>query len=99
MEIGSPPSRVFQQHLQEGRGRSRDKERAALPLSRTAPLRSALPASSPPCMQIWRRAGSAQLIPGDWAAAVSPLPAAVASDILPAGAAAAKRRAPGGGDG
>ncbi|OWK12828.1 TMEM39B, partial [Cervus elaphus hippelaphus] len=50
-------------------------------------------------MQIWRRGGSAQLIPGDWAAAVSPLSAAVASDILPAGAAAAKRRAPGGGDG
>ena len=79
-------------------GTARQRARGTA-LVRAAPLRSAPPASSPPCMQIWRRGGSAQLIPGDWAAALSPLPAAVASDILPAGAAAAKRRAPGGGDG
>lgn len=78
--------------MQEGRGRPpRDKERAALPLSRAVPLRSALSASSPPCMQIWRRGGRRAADTRDWAAAVSPLPAAVASDILPAGAAAAKR--------
>ncbi|XP_016005912.2 transmembrane protein 39B isoform X4 [Rousettus aegyptiacus] len=95
----SLPLRLLQQQLQEGRGRLQDKECAGSSFVPAAPLRSAPPVSSPPCMQIWRRGGSARLIPGDWAAAVSPLPAAVASDILPAGAAAVKRRAPGGGDG
>lgn len=67
-----------------GKGKTKSASTAFV---RTAPLRSALPTPSPPSMQIEQPEGTCGFYPAG-VAAVSPLSAAVASDILPAGAAA-----------
>lgn len=59
-EVRSPPSRV----CRKGVGNRETKERAGSAFVLAAPLRSAPPAPSPPCMQICRRGGSARQIPG-----------------------------------